>query len=95
MGSVRAPVILFCWRQQVNGIIGLESLKMVGLEINTSKTEYMHINENNFPTQISASVYDDACHARGTHESQHPNSTNATINLLNRRICMTNLPHRV
>ena len=53
MGSVRAPLILFCWRQRVHGIIGLESLKMVELEINTSKTEYMHINENNFPTQLS------------------------------------------
>ena len=69
------------------------SLKMVGLEINTSKPEYMHINENNFPTQLSASGYDDACRARGSHESQHPNSTNATINLLNLRVCISSAAH--
>ena len=69
------------------------ALKMVGLEINTSKTEYMHINESPLPTQLSASGYDAACRSRGSHESQYPDSTNASINLHDLRVCISSVAH--
>lgn len=59
------------------------SLRMVGLEINSDKgkTQYMHVNSECLPSQLSASGYDSLCTKNGSHVNAHPASNNAHIDL--------------